>query len=267
MADGDQVTTVPLNTNNDQPPGDKGADGFAIPDTYKDKPYLQNVKSNDDLYKLLDGSQQAIGKKVNFPSDQSTDEERLNFNRSAGMPEKAEEYVFEKTGEKEREVDVDNKFKEIFHKWGISGRSATGIQKDVEALVAETMKLKGEADDTAFNELSSKILGDKADEILASSKKIIEANIPQELIEPFKNLSNSALVITSTVIENIRKKYINEDTITEGDTHVAGQGKEELQKQSDNLMNHPSYKDAMHVDHKKTNDQIKDISQQLAKLK
>lgn len=261
-----QQTTVSLNTNNEQPAGAENKDGFSIPDAYKDKPYLKDVKSLDDVYKKLDGAESVMGRQVKFPTDQSTDEERIAFYKSAGMPEKSEDYVFEKFGEQERDIDVDNKFKAIFHKHGLSGKAATGMQKDVELLVAETMEAKKVIDDKTFNELTSKVLGEKADDILASGKKLIEENIPEELSEHFKGLSNGALVILTSVLDSVKKKYISEDTITEGDSVPGVSGEAALREKALELMNHPAYKNAMHKDYDKINAEIKEIYKQVGKI-
>jgi len=239
---------------------------FSIPEAYADKPYLKDVSSMDDVYKKLDGAQSLIGQKVRFLDDSSTDEERLSFYKSAGMPDKSEDYVFEKFGDTERDAAVDSKVKEIFHKAGVSGKAATEIQKGYEAFVNEAMAAKSEADDAAFDELSSKVLGDKADDILASSKAIIEENLPPELVDSFKQLPNSALVTMSSVVENIRQKYISEDSITPGQGVVSGKDEASLRAKGQELMNHEAFQDPMHPDHKKIVDEWNGIYQQVGKL-
>lgn len=266
MVEGILEGTVPAAIQTTTPPPE-GAGDFSVPEAYRGKPYLKDVTNIDDVYKKLDGAQALIGQKVNFPTPESTDEERLSFNKSAGMPEKAEDYAFEKLGDVERIPEVDAKVKDIFHKYGISGEAATGIQKDYEAFANEAMALKKTQDDAAFDELSGKIFGDKVDDVLASGKKLLEANMPPELVEEFGKLSNPALVIMSGVLENIRQKYISEDTITQGDgSQGVGQSKEELTKESDRLMNLPAWKQGTHQDHKKVNEQIVVISQKLAAI-
>ncbi len=206
-------TTVPAHTTPVEP--SKDTNGFSVPEAYKDRGYLKDVNSIEDVYKKLDGAQQLIGQKVTFPTEDSTDEQRMSFNRSAGMPEKAEGYTFETINDVERNPEVDDKIKQIFHEAGISGKAATKIQKGYENFLNESFVKQQELNDEQFDNLSTEILGDRSEEVLASSKQLIEENLPPKLVESFKNLPNEALVTMAAVLDSVKQKYINEDNIND----------------------------------------------------
>lgn len=224
---------------------------FEVPEDYKDKAYLKDVKDINDVYKMLDGAQTLIGQKITFPTEKSTPEAIFEFNKAAGMPEKPDGYAFEKVGEDERVPEIDNKIKEIFHKHGISAKAASGITKDTELLTQELTKLKTEQEDAEFDALSTKVFGDKKDQILASGKKLLEENIPDEFKEDFSKLPNKDLVLMAGVLDKIKAKYISEDVINPGGIISGGETKESLNNQLSKLMSerqkmggfHPGYKD------------------------
>lgn len=260
-------TTVPMHTNTEQPAEDNKGNGFVIPGEYKNKGYLKDVNSYEDVFKKLDGAQALIGQKVVFPDENTSAEDRLKFNIAAGMPEKAEGYVFEKFGDAERNVEIDNKIKALYHEAGVTGEGGKKLQKGFEQLMLDVATAQGEADDAAFGELITKTFGDRVDEVLDNGKKLIEENIPPELSEAFKGLPNDALTIISAVLDGVRTKYISEDKINDNNGGGSGNsGVEALRAKAQGLMNHPAFKDGMHQDHKKINDEINGIYAQIGKM-
>ncbi len=238
---------------------------FAIPEEYKDKAYLKDVTSMEDVYKKLDGAQSLIGQKVNFPTDESTEDELTKFYKAAGMPEKAEEYAFDKLEDEDRNVDRDKLLKDIYYKNGASAKAAKGITKDIEVLTKELEKAKIEQDDKEFDELGKEVFGDKAEKILASGKDLIEKNIPEKFKDAFSKLSNGNLMIMASVLDSVKSKYINEDKISEGDS-TPGITKEGLQGKMQKLMNERGKLDAFNPGFDDLNTQISDIAKAIAKM-
>ena len=260
---GSQSATVsmvtPVIENNDK-------STFVIPDEYKDRGYLKDVQNYNDIFKKLDGAQSLLGKtKPNFPTDQTSEEDLLSFNRSAGMPEKAEEYVFNKIGDTERNIDFDSKIKDIFHEAGISGKAATKIQTKYETVLEETLKNQQIANDAAFDELTSKILGERKTEILASSKELLTESIPEGLEESVKNLNNEALVTMAVILNNFKTKYIDEDNINDQNLNTGNSGMDDLRKKGRELLGHPARNDAFHPDHKRINEELTEVYTQIGK--
>ncbi|MBT5303859.1 MAG: hypothetical protein HOL31_02115 [Candidatus Scalindua sp.] len=257
-----ESTSVPMHSNVD-PVTD---DGFTVPEEYKDRGYLKDVKSMDDVYKKLDGAQSLIGKqKVTFPTDDTSDEDRLAFNLANGMPEKSEDYEFIFAEGAQRDEGFESRIKDLFHSADVTGKSATKIQQGFDQIMGEMEAAVNEQRDVEFGELTTEVFGDKADSILAESKELIDENIPEQMVEAAKGLSNEALVVLASVLKNVKTKYIDEDSIHDRDTDGGSSGAEDLRQKAMDLRNTPAYKDAFHKDHKKVDAEIKEIYARIAK--
>jgi len=259
----EESTTVPAHTTSVETES-VDTTSFSVPDEYKDKAYLKDVNSMDDVFKKLDGAQSLIGRqKVSFLHDDSTEEEIQAFNRSAGMPEKPEEYNFERPDDAIPNEEIDARIKQIFHNAGLSGKAATKVQKEYEGYLNELSA----KNDEAFDMLSADVLGDKVDGILASGKKLIEENLPPKLAESFSNLPNEALVTMAAVLENVRQKYITEDNINDSNGVGSGSnGVESLREQGRQLLADPARNNAFHPKHKEVNEKLKEVYGQIGKL-
>ncbi len=257
-----EEAVIPAVGNGDATPSDV----FEIPEAYREKAYLKDVTSIDDVYKKLDGAQSLIGQKLTIPTDTSTPEEILKFNIAAGMPEKVDGYVFEKIGDLERVPEVDTKFKEIFHKYGINKKAAEGVTKDVETMLNEIEKVKANTDNAEFDNLTKEVLGDSSDSILASGKKLIEENIPDRFKEDFSKLGNKELVLMASILDNIKNKYISEDKINKDGSTQVGENKESLNTKMQELMRKRTAEGAFSPLYKDLSTQISAIAAKLAEL-
>mgnify|MGYP003147620473 CR=1 FL=1 len=262
-------TTVPAHTSPEDKKPEGDGNGFAIPEGYKDKPYMKGIDSEEALYKAFDGVQSLLGQKVTFPDDNTTDENRLAFNRAAGMPEKAEEYLFEREEKDKVNVDpaFDLKVKSLFHETGLSGKAATKLQKGFEKIAKEMETNGQEALDKEFETLSKQTFGDQKEVILASSKKLLEEHAPEAFKKHIAELDNQSLVLLASVLNEIKTKYIDEDNINDKNLQKGGEGGvEDLRKKGRELMKLPGFKDAFHPDHKKIHEQKAEIYAQIGKL-
>jgi len=260
----DVSSTIPMHSNVTPEDGSE----FSVPEEYKDRGYLKDVKSLDDVYKKLDGAQSLIGKtRVNFPTDESSDEDRLAFNIASGMPETAEEYAFEFAEGVERDEGFEAQIKELFHSAGISGKAATTIQTGFDTIVAEMTKAVEEDKTAEFEEMTTSMFGGKTAEVLAGGEALLQENLPEELFERFEALPNDAKMAMAVVLDNIRNRYINEDSINDLNGGSVGVNDVEgLRKQALALRDSPAYKDGFHKDHKKVNDQIREIYARISKM-
>lgn len=252
--------------------GDPAADAlaFAIPEDYKDKPYMKDITSEEGLYKMLDGAQTLIGKKVNIPNAESSEEDRKAFNTQMGVPEKAEEYVFNKIGDQERNADMDTVFKNFLHKHDVPAEKATAMQGELELMAVEFAKGKTEADgkalDLDFDKVSAETFGENADSIIASTKKLIAENVPDNLKEAFNEMSNNNLIIMTSVLENFRKKYISEDDLTITGDPASGTSKVELEGELNTLVAKRKAADPFSGEYKALSAKITETSQRIAKF-
>lgn len=235
-------------------------DNFIVPEEFKDKPYLKDVTSYNDVFKKLDGAESLIGQKMVFPDDNTSEEDYLKFNQAAGMPESPEGYTFE--GE-ERDATQDDLVKAAYHGAGLSKKQAGIVQKNLEKLIIDNDAKFLEASTNAYNELSDKIFGDKADTIIASSMALAKANAPKEFGESLDDLPNDTKILLSGIVENIRKKYISSDGPTPPSDITVALSNEDLRKEAQKLRNDPIYKNPMHPEYNALKEKIDNIYKQL----
>lgn len=243
---------------------------FTVPEDYKDKPYMKDITSEESLYKMLDGAQTLIGKKVNIPNAETSEDDRKVFYKQLGVPETSDEYVFNKLGEEERNPEVDNMMKVFLHKYNIPAETATAMQQELEGMAAEALKAKTDGDtkalDLDFDKIKQEIFGDDGDNIITNAQKLIAENIPENLKEAFNKMTNNELIIMTSVLENFRKKYISEDDLTPGGAPAGGHSKAELEGELNSVVTKRKLLDPFSGEFKALSVKIKEISQKIAKF-
>ncbi len=235
--------------------------GDLIPGAFKGKPYLKDIADMPTLLKKLDGAETLIGQRpAGIPDDNADEATWGSFFKAAGRPDTAEGYSFNTTKkadgtDAERNSEVEAKVKGIFHKHGLSAKQATGVQTDYDAVIMELMdaaNTKTAEQDAEFDKLAKGTFGTDFDKVLASSKTLIEANMPEGFGDRFKNLSNDNLVLMAGVLNNIKNKYIKEDIVIPGGGGGLPGSELELREEAKKLMaskewteyNHPGNKAA-----------------------
>ena len=246
-----------------------------VPGDYKDKPYMKDVTDVNSLFKKLDGAQILIGKRpAGIPAEDAAEVDWSNFYKAVGRPDKSESYEFTQIKgadgkEVKRDAAIETKVKDIFHKHGLSAKQAKGIQGDYEAIlteVAKDLKAKDVQTDVDFDALAAKTFGKDTEIVLASSKKLLEDNMPEGFGDHFKNLSNEHLILMAGVLKNIQTKYIKEDVITSGAAAATASNVEDLRKEARTLMASEPYQKPFHVEHAKALADVKDIYEKIDKL-
>src|SRR5688572_22407573 len=92
---------------------------YKIPDAYKDKPWASKIKTEEDVWKQLDNTQELVGKKHAHPAKDAPPEEWDKY--FAGLrPETAEAYEFKDHPNPEFAKSVGN----ILFEAGISEHQA-----------------------------------------------------------------------------------------------------------------------------------------------
>jgi len=115
------------------------APSYSHPDAYKDKPYLKNLKSVDDVYKALDGAQELIGKKsIPFDYSKATPEE-IEAHHTAIRPKEAAEYAKPEGWEvSEEQIGA---YQKVLYEEGVPKAVGDKLLAKVAALDAEQMTL------------------------------------------------------------------------------------------------------------------------------
>ena len=246
-----------------------------IPAEYKDKPYMKDVTDVPSLFKKLDGSQELIGKRpAGIPEENAPADEWNKFYSAAGRPVEAKDYVFKEVKPPEgveikRSEELEGKVKDLFHKAGISAKAASFIQEGYEALVMD--QLKGKVDvnqqqNLDFDNLSKQTFKENAEAVMSSAKKLIEDNKPEGFDPYIASLPNEALIVMAGVLNNIRKKYISEDTPPGGSPTGDAQTEKDLRTEARELMATKEYSDPMHPNHDAQKQKVKDLYDRVSKL-
>lgn len=157
---------------------------FKIPDAYKDKPWAAKIKSEEDLYKQLDGAQELLGKKTIMPDlEKATPKEREEYYASV-RPKSPEDYKFDDAAttpelkgafgkllfdngisayQGNKLIEQYNAMEaaqrnEMFSEEGFLKTLETSFGKDYKPIAAEADKiLKENLSDADYAELDSKI--------------------------------------------------------------------------------------------------------------
>lgn len=241
---------------------------FTIPDTYKDKPYLKDVKGYDDVFKMLEGAQSLIGK-PRVPKADAPEAELKAFQKELGVPEKFEDYAFEYQQDEKRIPEIDNQVKQIFHKVGLSAKQGKDLQVAYDALVRQQNADLTKAQDDAFEKLATQLWGEKRAEKEQNALKLLSEQAPAEAKFLLDGLESKQLLVIASILDSVKTKFQSEDPkIPRGE---GGGGnpvvtEDQLMSKSMELMRSPAYLDPFSPDHNKVRKEISDIHAQIARL-
>lgn len=255
-----QVATVP-NAIDPAPTDPAPPDfGSVVPAEYKDKPYMKDVTSFEALFKQHDNVQSMIGKRPSgIPQDTDAQEKWNEFYKSAGRPEKAEEYEFENAPEgMKRNDDIFTQTKALFHQAGLSKKQAKELQIGYEKLIHGANTTAQQAFDTEFDTLAKEHFGDRQDKVLEDSAKLLKELAPQAFSEHISSLDNKNLIILSAVLDAVRQKYINEDSVPS--TRDAEQTtRVNMRSEGKKLMASDAFQNSFHPEHEATKARVTEI--------
>lgn len=239
---------------------------FALPDEYKEKPYLKGIDSLDKVYKMLDGAQELIGKKSPVvPKADAPQAEKDAYYESIGRPKTAAEYAPVLTGADKTDPKVLPRLQAAFHKAGLTPDQAKIVWDESTSAFADFAKEKGVADqqaDVDFEKLATDSFGADRDKILATSKAILDANVSPTMKAQVAKLSNENLIVLADVLNNINKKYIKQDG-PGGKPFLASGTPDELRAKARGLMSDQSKHDPMSVEFQNLQKQIDGLYNQI----
>lgn len=194
---------------------------FRIPDAYKDKPYLKDVNTEEDLFKKLDGAESLLGKaRVAVPGEDATPEEIAEFHKALGVPENEDGYKSSlKADGDDDNIDTSlfDAMRPAFKKAGLTAKQAQEFEKNALPILekmAEQQGLKKQQEDDNFDELASRVFGDTREKDISDAKNLLNQFTPDVLKSHLSDLSNEALVIMAGTLKGIRDKYISEDNLS-----------------------------------------------------
>ncbi len=266
---------IPSNVTEEQP---KAGGEFAVPAEYAEKGYAKDIKTEADLWKKLDGSQSLLGKpkEGGVPQEGSTQEQWDAFYKTAGRPEAAADYKFNRDGLNEEFVkdfandELDNSTKEIFLKAGISQKQADILQPEFEKMM-EGIHLQGienfNEQNVNFDELAQKTFGDKEEEVMQTSKQMLIDNAPEGFEDHIKDLPNESLILMAGVLNNIKSKYINEDSLNPNNNLNNGANSEMgLREEARKILQSERYRNSFHPENDQALKEVADIYEKIGKM-
>lgn len=272
-----QPVTQGAETSEKQPAGSS----FSIPEEYAGKGWAEKIKSQDDLFKQIDNLDSLVGKRQ-IPGEGATDQEWDEFFGKIGKPESPDKYQLTDPEMPEGFAlpdDFKSKAQKIMHESGLTQKQAdTLYQKFLQEEISvagsnqKAMAEKQKELDAQFDEVTTKLFGDKFEEVSARSQNIIKENVPQELIPHLQSLSDSdpkalAAVIAltdkmATQMSEIKKKYGAEDNLGSGG-QAAASGKEEVLKKLTEAKVRAKSSDPFSPDRKAAINEIEEYRKQL----
>lgn len=249
---------VEIPTNLPQPPAAPAAVDFStvVPEAYRAKEYLKDVKDMDALFKKLDGAQELLGKRpAGIPHDNAKPEEIAAFNKAFGVPDAPAAYELVVPAENPMPKEMIEGVKGIFHKAGLNAKQAKMVSEGWNAMLAEQAKAAGiqtQAQDTNFEQLATETFGENKTTVLASSKALLEKYASEKFKAHINGLSNENLIVMASVLEGVRKDYISEDDLPNRGSGGGGNAASDVQSQARELMKTDAYKNGFHPDHAAT---------------
>ncbi len=253
-----------------------------IPEEYREKPYIQNIlkseKPDEQLFKEFDGLQKKLGERSSLavPKEDASEEDWNNFYKQIGRPEKPDDYAIKKTewGDENKAIGefidsmrtnetFEKGLKDLFYKAGATSKQVDILASGFDELMINSNRGFFEEAATASSELNKDyavrmkdIFGNRAETVQEVGKKIIDANVPDNVKPLIKELDNKSLAVLAAVLDNVNAKYIKEDGKLRGGGSSGGNEKE-AREQGRALMAHPAFRDVEHPDHDRINEQVK----------
>lgn len=260
------------------PAGSVTPPAFAIPDGFKDKPYLKGVDSLDKVYAMLDGAETKLGQRpAGIPADTATPEEWNKFWNLMGRPETPDKYAFDYgknadgTPKAPTDLEWDKALKQMLFEEGLSAKQAANLDKKFQAVVGEAMKRKGIIDqqlNADFDKIGTEVYGAERDKVVARVTALIKEFVNPKLGAGVAKLNAEQLMIMSSVIEGMRAKFISSDT-PPGTPPGGGApiNAEALRTEARALMATPAYTNAFDPAHEATKTRINELYQKASSLK
>ena len=177
---------------------------FSLPDAYKEKSWAAKVKSQEDVYKLVDNLNQLVGKKqVPFDYEHATPEEITAYHASIA-PKDLGAYEFPNADD-----PVAKAIGEAFRSSGLSGVQGKAVVQSLAPMIQkmEEERVAGLKDAGKYTEISKKEFGDGYEAVLAKVNKAIVESVPKELGAAFDDMPNEHRHAVNVAINKIVSGY------------------------------------------------------------
>jgi len=239
-----------------------------IPEEFKGKAYLADVKDIPGLFKKLDGAQQLIGKKtIGIPDEKATEEDWTKFYESIGRPKEASEYGLEAD---ESNKEFVGEVSKLLFDVGLSKSQAEKLNKGYTDLISKYSDLNGksqEEQDKEFDSLANEVFGDKKTQALDTAKKLLEENAPDKFRDHINKLSNENLIVLASVLNGVKNRYIAEDNLSGlHKNSTSTESTQDLRDRAVKLMASEAYSSRLHPRHDEVFSEVQELYQRIGKM-
>jgi len=192
-----------------------------ISDEYKSHPSVQEYKDINGLVKSHIELNKMLGNSIRIPDENATPEQIEKFYSKLGRPENFEKYEFYNFDKLPDGFSINDEgvkqYKELAYKLGLSNKQAAELQKFYveEAIKNYSSSYRTQEQvEEEFNNKGKVIFGDKFENVLNSTTKLLSDNLPEEQKQAIANLDNDSLLAVTCLLNNIQKRFLSQDTIT-----------------------------------------------------
>jgi len=201
-------------------------------------------------------------KLVEVPDENSSDEVKAEFHRRRGVPEKVEDYKYERSKELSDNIDVDDEkvaaFAGIAKKHNLTQEQFVGIANDYLALIDKDISTfdlvqedKKQKEFEAAEAALKKEMGKSYEERVARANVLLRQYKGQEMVAELGLENNPAMTrFLDAIAEDM-----SEDRI-KGLTSVTTPTPSAVQDKINELKEHPAYMDAAHPQHQQILDDL-----------
>lgn len=173
---------------------------FKVPDEYKEKGWARNLKSEQDVWKMLDNAQALVGKKMVVPDLEKASQEEVEAYYSQLRP-KDKDYGLESIEDEGKRA----LFSEMLHKNGISKKQGSDLVKQYQEY--ERSVLEQATSEAGFIEEMKTSFGEdykrKGGETLAVIKQVLSEQDQQRLDQ----MPNSVHGIVYRMAASLAERY------------------------------------------------------------
>jgi hypothetical protein len=179
---------------------------FKVPDAYKDKPWANKIKTEEDLYKQIDNLDAAVGKKAVVPDFEKATPEEMEEYFARTRPADKTAYNF---GDSVAE-DFAAPVTDLMHKYGVPPKVATQMAADYAAIEAGKMQEAMSSD--GFKAVMAKSFGDKFDGAVSQVVALHKQHLSADDQKMMDTLPNDYLGLVYRLSANMAKAYGAKET-------------------------------------------------------
>lgn len=246
------------------------APAFTIPDAYKDRGWVEKVKSADDLFKAYDNAVGLLGKRpAGIPANDAPDADWEAFYKAA-RPESPDKYTLSEIEGMSADVDLAP-YKKLMYDAGLTPKQADAMWKEYVKLEQGAVARTQEALDKRFDEVAAKVLGERREAASTVAQEAIKTYVSEELRTSFVNNPDGMVAMIELAngyeakLAQVRAEYGAEGRLPDGGQRVAAPDISETVSKLAKLRLSPEAQDFTKPGHAKAMEEIKALQAVVAK--